>query len=168
MIKSEKIIRQTIVVVLIFVSFQYSFSQKILHAFQLNSGLISNQQADIYLGKFDYLPQLKWDNDSFRIGLGVSSFYSRKEIEAAGGVNFSMRIINFSALNGNLPFGGLYLRPAFEMATSKEKIISAALSLELTQASVNLTYGRDLEFNNNWISTGFAFFFSKRETDEDE
>jgi|GEM_PF-4678395 len=147
---------------------QFSSAQKLLHTFQLNGGLVSNQGADIYLGKLDYLPQLKWDNDVFRVGLNASTFYTRKSLEATGGVNFSWRVKNFTALNGNLPFGGLYLRPAFEVATSSEKILSGTLSLELTQVSVNISYGRDFEFDNNLFSTGFAFFFSKADSDEDE
>jgi len=143
-------------------------AQKLLNTFQLNGGLISNEVADLYLGKVDYLPQLKWENDVFRAGLSLSGLYTLKEVEAAGGVNFSIRLKEFSALNGNLPLAGIYLRPAFEVTTSSSKVLSTTLSFELTQFAVNISYGRDFEFDNNWISTGFAFLFSKPERDEDE
>ncbi len=157
-----------VVVIMFLMAIQLSRAQKLLHTFQFNGGLISSETADIYVGKIDYLPQLKWDNNVFRVGLGVSSFYTRKELEATGGINFSWRVLNFSVLNGNLPLGGLYLRPAFELATSSEKILSGTVSLEFTQLSINFSYGRDLEFKDNWFSTGFAFYFSKAEMDDDE
>jgi hypothetical protein len=165
---SDKFKKTVVFVIMFLMTIHLSYAQKLLHTFQFNGGLISNETADIYVGKIDYLPQLKWDNDVFRVGLGVSTLYTRKELEAAGGLNFSWRVVSFSALNSNLPLGGLYVRPAFELTTFSEKILSGTLSLELAQLAINFSYGRDLEFKNNWFSTGFAFYFSKAENDDDE
>jgi len=143
-------------------------AQNILHNIQLNGGLISQPSADIYLGKLDYVPQFKLSNDAFRFGINTGIYYVRKSIDVSAGINASFRIHRFSTLNKNFTLGGIYLRVGHEWASSSEKILTGALSFEFTQVALNVSYGRDLHFDNNWITYGFGFLFTKSETDEDE
>ncbi len=59
---NDKLKKTIIVIILFLMTMQLSHAQKLLHTFQFNGGLISSEEADIYVGKIDYLPQLKWDN----------------------------------------------------------------------------------------------------------
>jgi len=143
-------------------------AQGVLHNIQLNGGLVSAPGADLYLGKLDYIPQFKLSNDAIRVGINTGIYYSGKSVHAVGGINSSVRIHRFSTLNQNFTLGGIYLRAAHEWSSNSEKVLSGAFSFEFTQIAFNITYGRDLHFDNNWISYGFSLLFTKAETDPDE
>lgn len=143
-------------------------SQKLLHTFQLNGGFISAPSADIYLGKLDYIPQFKLNENTLRLGANIGALYTQKEINAGFGANLSLRLLSFSTLNNNYSFGGIHLRVGYDWTTDSQKIAHTALVFELTQIAFNVTYGRDYHFDNNMITYGFSYTFSKPFTDPDE
>lgn len=143
-------------------------SQSFLNILQLNGGLASAPVSDVYVGKLDYLPQFRLADDKFRLGANVGGFYSYKKFNVAGGLNSTLRLKNISMLNNNYSLGGIYLRVGHAWGSDQQKIINGSLLFEFTQIGINFTYGRDYHFNNNWFSYGFAFMFSKPQTDEDE
>ena len=164
----SRLLSITLVLFLLCGSWQEIDAQKLLHQVQLNAGLISNPGADLYIGKLDYIPQFKFGDDAFRAGLNGGVYYTRKDIEAAIGVNASVRLKRLSTLNDNFTLGGIYFRAGFDYATTEEKIITGAIQFEFTQLAINATYGRELEFDNNWITFGFSFLLTKAEKDPDE
>lgn len=143
-------------------------SQKVIHNIQLNGGAISEKPAGIYVGKLDYIPQLRLADGNLRIGIQTGALFRRRSLSVSGGVNASVRVYKAAVFDGSLSIGGIFLRPSYEWSTSSEKIFSTALVVEISDLSLNFTYGRDFHHDQNWFSYGFAVKLYKIAEDEDE
>ncbi len=143
-------------------------AQTLLHNIEMDAGAISNPGADLYVSKLTYNPQWQFGDDKFRVGLNAGGVYRSKEVDFIVGVNAALKVGNLSLLDGNFSLGGLFVRAGFDWTGESEKILSGGLMYQLSHIAVNITYGRDLKFDNNWITTGFAISLSKPNRDPEE
>ncbi len=143
-------------------------AQKVYHTVQLNGGAIVQDVADLYVGKLDYTPQYSIQEGLLRVGLQVGTFLRSKSLDLSYGINAGLRIYKVEALDNNLTLGALYLKPSYEWTTGSERLFSTALMFEFSQIAMNLSYTRDLHFDQNWWSYGFSIRFSKAVVDDFE
>ena len=143
-------------------------AQRIYHTIQLNGGAIVQDIADLYVGKLDYMPQYSINKGALRVSPQAGALYRAKSLDLSYGVNVGVRLYKVQALDDNLTLGALYLRPSFELTTASEQLFSTALAFELSQIAMNLTYTRNLHFDQNWWSYGFSIRFSKAVADDFE
>ena len=134
----------------------------VMHA-KIHNGMVTdfNSGADLYVGGFQFIPQVTVVPGKLRAGVIAGGFYAGKTFEGQFGPTISVKLKTFNAG----PFGSaanLHLSGDHLWGTGKQKLAGGGIHIDLLNKLVlGFTAHRDYEFDNWWLQTALGLRLSK-------
>ena len=134
----------------------------VMHA-KIHNGMVTDfhSGADLYVGGFQFIPQVTVVPGKLRAGVIAGGFYAGKTFEGQFGPTISVKLKTFNAG----PFGSaanLHLSGDHLWGTGKQKLAGGGIHIDLLNKLVlGFTAHRDYEFDNWWLQTALGLRLSK-------